>query len=316
MGKLNYRIPNTNDFREIYVKVTDTLPIGAVCQYAGSTAPSGYLMCNGQAVSRTTYADLFKAIGTAFGTGDGVTTFNLPNFNGRVPVGLDGTDTDFDTLGETGGNKSVTLTDGNMPKNVELLKYVGAAASAWGLQINNTNYQVAATGQGTPINVMQPSLVINYIIKATKKVALDKGNVVDSLDGSDTDSAPSVRAVKEAFGGTVLWTNPNPNQAFSNQTINVDLSDYDCVEIYYKKGIDTGEQMIKAKIDGSISLFAFQYVDGSGDCMVVRPTVVGKTSIVFDHAYALGIGTNVNAGQNDATVIPTMIIGYKTGLFS
>lgn len=58
MGKLNYRIPNTNDFREIYVKVTDTLPIGAVCQYGGSTAPSGYLMCNGQAVSRTIYAIL------------------------------------------------------------------------------------------------------------------------------------------------------------------------------------------------------------------------------------------------------------------
>ena len=63
------------------------VPIGTVIDYAGSTVPRGYLECNGQAVSRTTYALLFAAIGTAWGTGDGSTTFNLPDFRGRVSIG-------------------------------------------------------------------------------------------------------------------------------------------------------------------------------------------------------------------------------------
>lgn len=63
-------------------------PTGAVIGFAGSSAPSGWLLCDGSAVSRTTYADLFTAIGTSYGVGDGSTTFNLPDLRGRVPVGV------------------------------------------------------------------------------------------------------------------------------------------------------------------------------------------------------------------------------------
>jgi microcystin-dependent protein len=62
-------------------------PSGAVMAYAGSAAPAGWLMCDGAAVSRSTYADLFAAIGTAFGPGDGSSTFNLPDLRGRAPIG-------------------------------------------------------------------------------------------------------------------------------------------------------------------------------------------------------------------------------------
>ena len=64
-------------------------PTGSVIQFAGSSAPSGYLKANGNAVSRTTYAALFAAIGTAYGTGDGSTTFNLPDLRGEFVRGLD-----------------------------------------------------------------------------------------------------------------------------------------------------------------------------------------------------------------------------------
>lgn len=62
---------------------------GVVKMYAGSTAPAGYLECNGAAISRTTYAALFSAVGTAFGAGDGSTTFNIPDFRGYSPRGWD-----------------------------------------------------------------------------------------------------------------------------------------------------------------------------------------------------------------------------------
>lgn len=70
-------------------QVQAAMPIGAVIPYAGATAPSGWLLCYGQAVSRTTYAALFAVIGTTYGPGDGSTTFNVPDANGRVIAGRD-----------------------------------------------------------------------------------------------------------------------------------------------------------------------------------------------------------------------------------
>jgi microcystin-dependent protein len=92
-------------------------PTGGIMQFAGSTAPTGWLLCQGQAVSRTTFAALFASIGTTYGVGDNSTTFNLPNLQGRVPVGRDSAQTEFDALGETGGSKTVTLTQAQMPSH-------------------------------------------------------------------------------------------------------------------------------------------------------------------------------------------------------
>ena len=94
------------------------VPSGVILEFAGAAAPSGYAMCDGTVVSRTgTYAALFAAIGTAYGAGDGATTFNLPNRKGRVGVGRDAAQAEFDVLGETGGAKTVTLTTNEMPNH-------------------------------------------------------------------------------------------------------------------------------------------------------------------------------------------------------
>jgi microcystin-dependent protein len=87
-------------------------PAGVISQYAGSTAPTGYLLCQGQSVSTTTYSSLFDVIGYAYG-GTG-SSFNLPNLQNRIPVGK-GPDAEFDTLGETGGSKTNTLLAANLP---------------------------------------------------------------------------------------------------------------------------------------------------------------------------------------------------------
>lgn len=80
---------------------------GMIKPFAGAAAPTGYLACDGAAVSRSTYSDLFTAIGTAWGVGDGSTTFNVPDFRGKFPVGKDsGT---FPTVGGTGGAESTAL---------------------------------------------------------------------------------------------------------------------------------------------------------------------------------------------------------------
>lgn len=105
---MKYRDPSTGQFRDLHFKVSDTLPIGFVGAYSGVTAPEGWLICDGAAVSRTAYSALFAAIGTTYGAGDGSTTFNLPDYRDRVPVGLDANDSDFNVLGKTLGSKSNT----------------------------------------------------------------------------------------------------------------------------------------------------------------------------------------------------------------
>lgn len=103
---------------------------GMMLDYAGATAPAGWLLCYGQAESRSTYASLFTAIGTIYGVGDGSTTFNLPDARGRVIAGKDdmgGTSANRltgqtgglngDTLGATGGTETHTLTTAQMPSH-------------------------------------------------------------------------------------------------------------------------------------------------------------------------------------------------------
>jgi microcystin-dependent protein len=83
------------------------VPPGTIITYAGSTAPSGYLVADSAAVSRTTYAALFAVIGTTYGAGDGSTTFNLPNLVDRMPIGSGG----LYALGATGGSKDAVVVE-------------------------------------------------------------------------------------------------------------------------------------------------------------------------------------------------------------
>lgn len=98
-------------------KVSYGIPAGVINMWATAVAPTAWLLCDGTAVSRTTYSSLFGVIGTTYGSGDGSTTFNLPNLKGRVPVGLDSGQTEFDAMGETGGAKTHTLTSTEMPSH-------------------------------------------------------------------------------------------------------------------------------------------------------------------------------------------------------
>lgn len=115
------------------------VPSGTVNLYAGATAPASWLMCDGSAVSRTTYSELFTAIGTTYGAGDGTTTFNVPNLSGRVPVGLDSGNTDYDALGETGGSNTHTLTSAEMPSHNHNANAGNSSSTYTGAGLDNSN---------------------------------------------------------------------------------------------------------------------------------------------------------------------------------
>lgn len=144
---------------------------GIISMYGGASAPSGYLLCDGSAVSRSTYSDLYTAIGTTYGTGDGSTTFNVPNLKGKVPVGYNSADASFDALGETGGTKTHTLQVSEMPSHSHsvVANTAGAHGSnqlAYGgadayIEYYNSSY----VGGGGAHNNLQPYIVLNYIIR-------------------------------------------------------------------------------------------------------------------------------------------------------
>lgn len=154
-----------------------TVPSGVISQFAGSSAPTGWLICDGSAVSRSTYATLFGILSTTYGSGDGSTTFNLPNLKGKVAVGKDSSQTEFDTLGETSGEKAVTLTVNQMPSHDHTLTpgqivgtgwTGGSTGGAYSPLGNNPQYNtyISSTGGGQAHNNLQPYIVLNYIIKS------------------------------------------------------------------------------------------------------------------------------------------------------
>lgn len=149
------------------------VPTGVINDYAGVNAPDGWLLCHGQEVSRNTYNNLFNVIGTIYGEGDGSTTFNIPDLRNRVGVGLNESDTDFNTLGNTLGEKTHKLTVAEMPSHSHAIAMssdgVGykvervpfGNTTAWG----NSGEPIKSTGGGQEHNNIQPSIVLNKIIK-------------------------------------------------------------------------------------------------------------------------------------------------------
>lgn len=151
------------------------VPAGSIFAFTGASAPTGYLLADGAAVSRSTYATLFALFGTTYGAGDGSTTFNMPNLKGRIPVGIDSGQTEFDTRGETGGAKTHTLTSGEMPAHTHgpgsgsfFVTYNSPSGSAltWAAGTGvSTPSTTGSTGGGGAHNNLQPYMALHYIIK-------------------------------------------------------------------------------------------------------------------------------------------------------
>lgn len=155
-------------------------PAGVMLPFAGATAPSGWLLCYGQAVSRSTYAGLFTVIGTTYGAGDGSSTFNVPDFRGRTPIGKDNmggtsanvvTNANADVLGGKGGEENHALTAAENGPHTHIMGIRTNVSNSSNGGIVDPDYitpnQVSTqpSGLGTAHNNMQPWLACNWIIK-------------------------------------------------------------------------------------------------------------------------------------------------------
>lgn len=164
----------------------DMPAVGIVVMWGTITPPTGWLLCAGAAVNRTTYSDLFAIIGTTFGVGDGSTTFNLPDMQENFIIGKSVTY----TIGDTGGG-TTTLVEANMPAHTHTITaetdhqhtkdgYPAGAGLSSSLQASNTagptqtsqsdgdhNHTGATGSEGsdTAITILPPHLAVNYIIR-------------------------------------------------------------------------------------------------------------------------------------------------------
>jgi microcystin-dependent protein len=183
--------------------IATLIPVGTIWVYAGTTAPSGWLLCDGSAISRTTYSDLNTLLNAAsypYGSGDGSTTFNIPDIRGRVVAGQDdmgGTSANRltaavaeslngDTLGATGGAETHQLTIAQMPQH----QHGGATGQVSETSMENTapqnnnsagggsfqmtgnsndsyahTHTIANEGGNGVHNNVQPTIILNYIIR-------------------------------------------------------------------------------------------------------------------------------------------------------
>lgn len=142
-------------------------PTGALLPHGGGSAPTGFLLCDGAAVSRTTYSDLFAVTGVVFGVGDGSTTFNVPDMQGNVPVGIGGSG--VTARGDIGGEQTHTLSENEMPAHVHDMYNSSAGgnivAEPTTSKATPSDAPTASTGGGAAHENMQPYVGTEYIIK-------------------------------------------------------------------------------------------------------------------------------------------------------
>lgn len=323
-----------------FLMPVNNTPIGSISEYAGTTAPENYLLCDGSAVSRVEYAELFAVIGTNFGLGDGSTTFNLPNFTFRFPMGR----MRSGSPGDHGGSQShnhkygiqvggyYTITGLAEQSNASVLTYdtantaslasysnignktmkVNTSATQASKEVSAAHYEVI--GNTTTTTSLPPYLAVNFIIKAKNpdNVLTTFAQVENSLNSNSQKNAPSIALLKDLLTPTILWSNSSPTGTFTKQTITLSekISNFTYYEILYKPR-NASEQLVSTGKIPVTYATKMQNINGAAanDLLTTRSTTVPSgTSITFNDCYS-GI-TNTTSVVTDFCV-PIFVRGYK-----
>ena len=204
-------------------QVVGDAPVGSLLAYAGAAVPSDWMACDGRAIARVAYPDLYNAIGTTWGAGDGSTTFNLPDLRGATIIGAGtGSGLTARTLAQKGGEEKHTLTIAELAAhthppanasyqfaetlfNASQMTPTGTSFAA----IANADPTTGVAGSGTPHNTMPPFAVANWIIrvfppyKTANLVAPTGAQRVTALPTYPVDGQ-EIHYVADAANG-VLW---------------------------------------------------------------------------------------------------------------
>lgn len=216
----------TQTYKELVLRPGgDTLPIGSIVAFSGENIPNNWLLCDGSVVSRTTYSELFNAIGLNY-VEDGVEwldeeRFPLPNAKGRTLVGKNSSDTDFNKLGKTGGEKTHTLTVSELASHSHVINSfrqyeTGSSTDSGklgrttaGADGGNSTIATGKTGGNEAHNNLQPYLAENFIIKA-KNIAVIKGEIIQKNGTASENNTYSAKAIDNK-----LKTNITTGQEFA-----------------------------------------------------------------------------------------------------
>lgn len=183
-------------------------PAGIIMPFAGTSAPEGYLMCDGSAVSRTTYATLYAVIGDTFGAGDGSSTFNLPDLGGRVPLGVSMSH----ALGSTGGSETVTLTEQELPAHVHEVPQHGHADT------------IGATTPAFSHTITQPVFKYNKPNANNKGMLSTGNNVYNSTSTGTATRGTNVAIAAHAAANCTMSGSIANMDAFDSDTTGGSLS--------------------------------------------------------------------------------------------
>jgi microcystin-dependent protein len=173
---------------------TITQPTGSVIMWTNVTPPTGWLLCNGQAVSRTSYSGLFSILGISFGSGDGSTTFNLPNYQGFMPIGAGG------AYGLASQGGAATLSVPNLPSHNH--SAVSTSTSTSNSVSNSTatsNSVSTSTPSGTAISTSVSTPTGSAVSTSTSTTT---GSAVSTSTSNTTGSATAVST--SSFTGNAL----------------------------------------------------------------------------------------------------------------
>ena len=308
----------------------DTLPIGSVVEWTGTQTPQGWLLCDGREVSRTTYSELFAAIGTVWGAGDGSTSFNIPDYRDKFVLGAGG---NVD-LAETGGESKVKLNLNEVPPHYHYLNNNGnddTRLTMNAVLTGGNNYNVymdsssstengpyiltSYSGGGQAHNNMPPYVGTYYIIKAKQSAGV-VATVVDNLSSTSPTNALSAnqgKILNDKLTPTVLYYDVNGTN--NNISLSDAVSNYTYIEIYAMRGdITTSVKIDSANNKHTALQVPLAYKSGDNEHFYIFSVRLNLTenliNFVDSHAIHFMDNSIVSIGTDNSLLV-YKVLGYK-----
>lgn len=306
---MKYRDSEGN-LQEIYLPPTgDTMPIGSVVEYAGSTAPANWLFV-GTEVLKTDYPELYSVLGDIYNdenTPDGY--FKVYNKKGLVTVGIDADDSDFDTIGKKYGEKEHTLVRKELPnerlsvytgKDIDgndVLQYTHTAVRT--LSAGSRIGQTEPLGEGQAHNNVQPSIVGNFICKAKNSVGLI-GNITSLYSESAQGSyaCDYINNLKKE-----VWVNSDTTKGFAEQSLTLDEG-YKYYMLVIKRYSTTNKLLTFILYPNSINDISYSDYDDS------KVRAWNREVTISEDGKTISFGNNtINGAADSSGLIPYKIYG-------